>query len=103
MDADGRSQAVRWRPGGDIASVQSLLQSAGVDTTGWQLTEARAVSPDGSVISGKGIDPYGTTTGWIATVSPLPLYTFLGFDRPLKNWPFSNSVKAGSTVPISGN
>ena len=52
------------------------------------------------MISGKGIDPYGTTTGWIATVSPLPLCTFLGFDRPLENWPFSNSVKAGSTVPI---
>jgi probable HAF family extracellular repeat protein len=99
-DSNGTQQAVRWTPGLGMQSIQDLLTAAGVSTAGWQLQEARGVSANGKIISGNGIDPNGVSVGWIANIS-LPLqYTFIGFNNPLENLPFSNSSKAGSAIPV---
>jgi len=53
-----------------MQSVQTLLTTAGVNTTGWTLTTATGVSADGSVIVGDGT--HGTTTeAWLARFAPL--------------------------------
>ena len=50
-----------------MQSVMTLLLAAKVVTmTGWQLFEATAVSADGTVIVGDGVDPLGQVQGWIA-------------------------------------
>ena len=51
--------------------MKALLQAAGVDIPGWQLSEATAVSADGTTIVGKGVDPNGRFQGWIADLSDL--------------------------------
>jgi probable HAF family extracellular repeat protein len=66
-------QAFLWTAVGGMKSVQALLTTQGVSTTGWTLTTARGVSADGLVIVGDGIDPNGRTQGWIAKLSPPPI------------------------------
>ena len=36
-----------------------------VDTTGWKLTHATAISGDGRTIVGYGTNPSGQTEGWV--------------------------------------
>lgn len=61
-------QAFRWTEAEEMQSVQDLLDVAGVDTTGWTLTQATGVSADGSVIVGNGTGPSGTEA-WIARLA----------------------------------
>jgi hypothetical protein len=50
-----------------------LTNELGIDLTGWNLVEARAISADGLTIVGTGIDPDGHTQGWTATIgTPAP-------------------------------
>jgi probable HAF family extracellular repeat protein len=42
-----------------------LTNDYGLDLTGWTLTTASAVSDDGFVIAGTGINPEGNTEGWV--------------------------------------
>ncbi len=46
-----------------------LVGDYGLDLTGWQLTSAVAITPDGTTIVGAGINPLGKTEAWIATVN----------------------------------
>jgi len=60
-----------------------LSNDYGLDLTGWTLSEARDISPDGRVIVGWGINPSGKQEAWIAsldtTVIPEPLsMAFMG-------------------------
>src|SRR5262249_33007313 len=67
LDASGANQAFRWTATTRMQSVLTLLLAAKVVTmTGWQLGSANAVSADGTVIAGDGIDPLGQIQGWIA-------------------------------------
>lgn len=62
-------RAVVWTPAEGIRRVDSILASLGVAVPhGWQLTRAVAVSDDGLVIAGVGIDPQGRTQGWVASL-----------------------------------
>ena len=61
---DGGTAAVWYGDAGPFA-VQDLLEDAGLDLTGWQLTVARGVSWDGRTIVGVGsID--GVEQAWVA-------------------------------------
>jgi hypothetical protein len=67
---DSGGKAFLWTHRVGIKSIQDLLSAAGANVTGWQLTSARGVSANCTVItiSGQGIDPSGNNEGWIATL-----------------------------------
>jgi hypothetical protein len=45
-----------------------LVDYHGLDLTGWTLEFARAISDDGTVIAGYGLNPQGGTEAWIAII-----------------------------------
>jgi probable HAF family extracellular repeat protein len=49
---------------------QVLTRDYGLDLTGWRLDSPSAVSHDGTVIVGYGINPAGNTEAWVADLSP---------------------------------
>ncbi|MGC4066621.1 MAG: hypothetical protein QM784_18695 [Polyangiaceae bacterium] len=65
--AESTTQAMRWLDGTE-KTIAALLDSAGVDRRGWQLTQANAVSEDGRVIVGDAVDSEGHASGWIAVL-----------------------------------
>lgn len=62
------NEAFIWDSTDGMQSVEFVLSTLGIDLTGWQLTNAFAVSDRGDVIAGVGINPNGDTEGWIAVV-----------------------------------
>jgi probable HAF family extracellular repeat protein len=67
---DYHFQAFRWTKNSGMLPVRSILEQLGSDMTGWFLQSASAVSADGSVIVGTGINPAGHTEGWLAIIPP---------------------------------
>lgn len=62
-------EAAIWRGGRPVRSIKEMLQSDfGLDLTGWLLLEANAVSPEGTVIVGLGLNPAGEAEGWAARI-----------------------------------
>lgn len=52
-----------------MRSVKDLLETDyGLSLTGWTLTSARAISADGFVITGWGLNPSGHIEAWIAVI-----------------------------------
>jgi probable HAF family extracellular repeat protein len=68
-DAGGR--AFLWTPSLGLVDLNTYLPSLGVDLTGWDLTLAKAVSGDGSVIVGTGYFN-GSARAWRVTGIPEP-------------------------------
>jgi uncharacterized membrane protein len=63
------SIALIWRPQWDVRHLQEVLTNDyGLDLTGWHLLSGRAVSVDGTVIVGNGINPSGKVEAFIATI-----------------------------------
>jgi uncharacterized membrane protein len=61
-----------------VQDLQTVLTDDGLgsELAGWTLTEATAITPDGSTIVGKGIDPQGQDEGWIVNLNtPTPTPT----------------------------
>jgi uncharacterized membrane protein len=52
-------KAVFWDPTHGVRSLQQVLIADGIDLTGWTLSGAEAVSPDGNTIVGSGTDLAG--------------------------------------------
>jgi uncharacterized membrane protein len=57
-----------WDPLNGKHLLGDVLTSAGVNLGGWHLSEALAISSDGSTIMGTGINPQGQSRYWIATI-----------------------------------
>ncbi len=55
------AQAFRWTAATGMLPIKGLLTAAGVNTFGWELSEALAVSSDGTTMVG-----YGNVGGWLA-------------------------------------
>jgi hypothetical protein len=71
--APPRSDAFIWRDDGrGIRRLQDLLHDYGLDhdLTGWTLTFATDISPNGQHIVGAGIDPEGRTQAYLVTIPP---------------------------------
>ncbi len=62
-----------WDAQHGMRSIQDLLIAGGLDLTGWTLRSALAISDDGSIILGRGINPDGQNETWIAGISAVPL------------------------------
>ena len=60
-----------WNQANGVQNLQQVLISDGLGSalTGWTLTAATAITPDGNTIVGNGIDPQGNTEGWIANLN----------------------------------
>lgn len=64
--------ALIWRPQWGLRHlIDVLTNDYHLDLNGWQLTSARAVSTNGTVILGNGINPSGQQEAWIATIEPV--------------------------------
>ena len=61
-------RAVMWNRERAILDLNEYLPSLGIVLGGWILETANAVTPDGSVIVGSGINPEGEMEGWIARI-----------------------------------
>ena len=66
---DSQGWAMRWSPSTGMVDLNNWLPSQGVDLTDWLLLSARAVSPDGSAIAGRGIHN-GVMRAWVVTGLP---------------------------------
>lgn len=64
-------EAFIWDHINGMRSLRSVLIGLGVDLTGWQLTSAEDITPDGTVIIGAGINPMGFVEAFRA-VLPRP-------------------------------
>jgi probable HAF family extracellular repeat protein len=62
--------AAIWRSGSGAAAVACELLPAGLIPNGWALTLVTAVSDDGRVIAGEGINPTAALEGWVAVLGP---------------------------------
>jgi len=62
-----------------------LADDYGLDLTGWSLSSAHAMSPDGAVIVGEGINPDGKTEAWLAALGDLDCTPEEPPDPPLES------------------
>jgi len=66
------STAFIWDEAHGMRNLQSVLEGLGLDLTGWTLTEATSISPDGTVITGFAEHGPVETQSWIATLPKPP-------------------------------
>lgn len=63
------SGAFIWDEEHGMRSMEDYLSNdIGLDISGWKLTNAHQISPDGRIIAGSGYNPEGYTENWIAVV-----------------------------------
>lgn len=65
-----KDQAVLWKNGESFGLSELLANEYGLadQLAGWRLTSANAISDDGMVIAGHGIDPKGNSAAWVAVL-----------------------------------
>ncbi|MBN8596125.1 MAG: hypothetical protein J0L78_00460 [Planctomycetes bacterium] len=63
---ESNGKAFIWDAQHGTRDLQQLLISNGHDLTGWTLLRANAVSDDGNVVAGIGLDSEGDLEGWVA-------------------------------------
>lgn len=72
VDATNRLKAFIWTEAQGIRDLaQFLVQTAGVNLAGWELTEARSISADGRTIAGFGVSPSGDLDAFIVQLGPV--------------------------------
>jgi probable HAF family extracellular repeat protein len=69
ISANG-TEAFRWTQSSGMANLKETLIGAGLDLSGWTLTEATDVSADGFIIVGEGTNPSGQSEAWVVDLSP---------------------------------
>lgn len=62
------SRATIWDESHGMRRLDEVLTGMGLDVSGWILSSARAISPDGNTIVGFGLSPAGKAEGWIAVI-----------------------------------
>jgi len=68
----GIVRASVWDQGLGWREVSAILSDAGVDVSGWTLTNCLSLSDDGRVLAGNGTNPNGDTEGWVAVIPMRP-------------------------------
>jgi probable HAF family extracellular repeat protein len=67
--SDSGKEAFIWDAANGMRELDALLETMGLDLSGWTLTTALDISDDGRVIVGFGTNPSGDTEGWIAVLN----------------------------------
>ena len=68
-DIGPKLDAFIWDAGNGMRSLKDVLEiDFGLDLHNWLLLKATGISADGLTIVGYGINPYGNTEAWIATI-----------------------------------
>ena len=67
-------EAFYWTPAGGMRSLKNVLASQEVSLNGWSLISARAVTPDGTIIVGWGLNPQGNPEAWLAHIAGFGCY-----------------------------
>lgn len=79
-----------------IRNLKDVLTNGGIDMTGWELTAATAISTDGSVIVGYGINPDGQQEAWVIKGYSLGLtLRWIGNNA---HWPANGSLTASDSL-----
>jgi len=114
VGTDG-SHALIWNGSTTPQNLQAFLVAnygLGTALNGWTLTNATAITPDGSTIVGTGIDPQGHSEGWIVHLvlgyTPAEIRHAYGFDAIpfLENngqpdaATYNSNAGAGQTIAI---
>jgi probable HAF family extracellular repeat protein len=63
-------RAATWEPAPGMRPVACGLLPEGIIPSGWSLSSVNAVSDDGTVIAGEGINPALAAEGWVAVLGP---------------------------------
>ncbi len=79
-----------------------LTNDYGLNLTGWTLTRAREITPDGSVIVGDGLNPNGDIEGWIARLACSTVATYCTATPNSTGAPADLSL-SGSTSSTAGD
>jgi probable HAF family extracellular repeat protein len=68
-----------------------LTNDYGLSVTGWQLSHASAITPDGKIIVGYGTNPSGKTEAWLADLTPPLLKVYRAGNNAVLSWPTNGS------------
>lgn len=101
---------VRGSSGANLKTL--LMREYGLDLTGWQLSEATAISDDGLAIAGNGFNPLGDPEAWVARLDRYPTqpeledqppFLITGINRVIQGaaLPGSRSAVTGQLVTVS--
>jgi probable HAF family extracellular repeat protein len=106
-ESDRGLRAFIWTPRDGMRDLRDVLVAEQrLDLTGWALSEARAITPNGSVIVGVGQNPEGAREAWRAVLRPPPTLTVRDVNRfgspsaPLQGITV-RLMEAGSTVALT--
>jgi uncharacterized membrane protein len=91
-----------WDQTNGVRDLQQVLTADGLGSSlsGWALTDATAITPDGNTIVGNGIDPQGQQEGWIVSLSSsIPPPTL----RSITVTPASPSMTVGTTRQLTAS
>jgi len=99
------SAAFIWNQATGVQNLQQVLISDGLGSslTGWTLTAATAITPDGSTIVGNGIDPQGKQEGWIATLNTPPTLQSISVTPNGPSIPIGTTQQFTATGTYSNN
>jgi probable HAF family extracellular repeat protein len=65
-------EAFVWDAANGMQSLRDVLITQGDDLAGWTLTEATAISADGTTVVGYGRNPSQQQEAWVARLHPVP-------------------------------
>ena len=76
-----------WDADHGIRHLRTVLSNDfGLNVAGWQLTHARAITPDGKIIIGYGTNASGQAEAWIANLNPPSLHVTRAGDDVVLSW-----------------
>jgi probable HAF family extracellular repeat protein len=106
-ESDSGVEAFIWDMESGIQNLRSvLITDYGLDLTGWTLYSAKAMSPNGRAICGKGLNPDGNPEAWLVLLDPLELNwqnsSSGDWDTP-ENWDFVHPATQMTDVLIQPN
>jgi hypothetical protein len=67
-----KREAFIWTSDDGMRRLEEVLAELNVNTTGWQLREATAISDNGRVVVGRGVNPAGQAEAWVVDFDAVP-------------------------------